>query len=70
MIPRENLSGAVCGFEFLANSGAQLCAIARKIRLAAHPDPVVTDSRWAAQSVMKTKICNLPTSYIDTLLFT
>ena len=32
---------AVCGVEFLANSRAIAC----KIRLAAHPDPVYTDSR-------------------------
>ena len=32
---------AVCGVEFLANSGAIGC----KIRLAAHPDPAFTDSR-------------------------
>ena len=32
---------AVCGVEFLANSGAIAC----KIRLAAHPDPACTDSR-------------------------
>ena len=32
---------AVCGVEFLANSRAIGC----KIRLAAHPDPIYTDSR-------------------------
>ena len=49
--PRESLHNssrsviartrAVCGVEFLANSGA----IGRKIRLASHPDPVYTNSR-------------------------
>ena len=42
---------AVCGVEFLANSGAHFSRDGCKIRLASHPDPCPTTSQRVMQSV-------------------